>query len=251
MLGLRAKQELQMAKSKENSDNFIMNDGTIFRRNMMDHVIDQFHAGKLNENEYMNSTFFLFLAAAKTTADALSRLAYNLANHRDIQSRLRESIIADGVDSEYLLWCINESLRLFPPVNAGCSRKLSEDLDSKFGLIPAGTLVITPAFAIHRSEKYWGLDADEFKPERWSNSKHFHPVQFLAFGAGKRNCLGRDFALSAIKKLIVTMLHRYEFLPCPETNTDSILKFGAPLLIFMTSDEPTHVRLAHLNLNII
>lgn len=248
LLNLKAKQEIQRSGLRKNFDknNFIMEDGTRFRRNMIDHIVDQFHAGKLRESEYMNSTFFLFLAATKTTGDALSRLAYQLAAHQDVQTKLRDSILRSGIESEYLHWCVHESLRLFPPVTGGCSRTIKRDIHSKAGLIPAGTLVVVPVFTVNRHKDFWGADADEFKPERWRDSKKFHPAQYLAFGAGKRNCVGKDFALNATKKLVVEMLKKYKFLPSPETNAESILRFGTPVYMFLTSDTPTYVRLCRV-----
>lgn len=248
---LKAKQEAKVASKlvhdgSFDEDNFILNDGSRFKRNLIDYIIDQFARGNLNESEYMNSTFFLFHAASKTTSDALSRLVYNLAAHQDVQDKLRSSILSDGVGSEYLHWCVSESLRLFPPVMAGCSRVLSHDIHTKVGLIPAGTNVDTPAFTVNRCKEIWGSDADEFKPDRWRDAKNFHPAQYLSFGLGKRNCLGKDLALNVVKKLMVELILRYKFLLTPDNNPESVLDFGAPGFIFLTSESPIYIRIRRL-----
>lgn len=251
LLNLRAKKQLekarQMGLNKDSSrENFIMDDGTRFKLSLVDYVVDQFHAGKLTETEYIHSTFFLFHAANKTLADALSKLVYHLAVHQDVQDKLRDSISVDGIDSDYLQWCIDESLRLFPPVMGGCSRVLDKDIETKVGLLPAGTHLFTPAFSVCRNREYWGPDADEFKPDRWLNSSTFNPVQYIAFGTGKRNCLGREFALNGMKKLLVELISRYKFLTSPKTNAETIMEFSAPGLIFLVPDFPTYIKLCEL-----
>lgn len=232
-------------ESSEAGD-FVFNDGTKFKRNMMDYVIDQFHEGKLNKSEFLNNSFNLLLAAAKTSADALSKLVYNLAAHPEEQEKLRSSIMVDGPDSEYLHWSINESMRLFPPAPWGAMRTLSHDMTTKEGfLIPAGTLVQTPANLIHRLPEYWGPDADEFKPERWRNSSSFHPAQFLAFGLGKRACLGKEFAVREIKMLMSELLSRYRFKCAPETNEKTIMEFDT-FFVLTNSDHPINIEIRRL-----
>lgn len=248
-INLNAKKQLKSAMRRVkagnfNADNYELADGSRFIRNMIDYVIDQFHEEKLTEREYFNSTFFLFFAANKTSADALSRLFYHLAIHQDVQIRLRESILRDGIESEYLVWVLNESMRLFPPALIGCSRTISRDIETKSGLIPAGTMVITPTHTIARLTKYWGEDADQFKPERWRKSRSFNPVQYLVFGAGKRGCPGKDLAMHEMKMLLDVLLRRFKFDKAWESTGP--IQYESPLMIFNVSDSPTYVKISRL-----
>lgn len=56
--------------------------------------------------------------------------------------------------------------------------------------LPAGTIVGTSAYILHRDQGIYGSDADEFVPERWLDSdqpglkrmhKHFFAVGILHF----------------------------------------------------------------------
>lgn len=227
-------------------DSFTLNDGSKFRRNMIDYVADQYREGKLTRSEYFNSTFFLFLAADKTTADCLARLLYQLARQPAIQEKLRRSILASGTDSEYLAWCIHESLRLDPPVPSGCSRVIKRDIETRHGLVPAGTFVVTPAYFIGRLKEYWGDDAEQYRPERWADAKNFHPVQYLAFGGGRRACPGKELALMEIKMLLNVLLRKYKFeKPLIRTEDNSKL-FTAPVFAFLAYDIPAYVRISRL-----
>lgn len=255
LVSLQAKQQIHQAKENFRSDksqkyfdadNFLLKNGTKFRRNMIDYVTDQFHGGKLTKSEYLNNAFFLLLAAVKTSGDAISKMIYCLAANQDEQDKLRASVQAEGVESEYLQWIIHESLRLFPPAPFGCSRRLSYDLTTKDSLtIPAGTLVHPPVTLIHRLPEYWGQDADEFKPERWREASSFHPAQYLAFGIGKRKCLGAEFAMREIKMLMSELISRYRFKCPPETNAKTILEYDT-YIVFTSSDSPVHIEISRL-----
>lgn len=46
-----------------------------------------------------------------------------------------------------------------------------------------------------------------------------HPLAFLAFGLGPRNCIGMKFALVEMKLALVNLLKNFEFLPSENTPT--------------------------------
>lgn len=251
-LNLRAREELNEAKrlaEKEGRhfdiDNYRLRDGSKFSRNLIDHFIDKYHEGRLTEREYLRTSFFLFFAANKTSSDSISILIYHLASHPQVQEKLRKAIEIEGIECKYLLWCINESMRLIPPAPIGCSRIISRDYTTKEGyLIPANTWVYTSAYSIHREPEYWGSDANEFKPERWARARDFHPVQYLAFGAGKRNCIGKYFALHEMKLLMGALMGKFRFEECSKTiNVD---KFQCPMLLFTVFDKPLYVKISNL-----
>lgn len=248
LINLQARQQISKARAAPgfDEDNFTLDDGTKFRRNMIDHVIDQFHEGKLTKSEYVNSTFFLLLAGVKSSADAISKMIYNLAAHPDEQEKLRLAVEAEGEQSEYLLWSINETLRLFPPGTVGVSRRAAYDLTTEDGIkIPAGTVVYAHPNIVHNAPEYWGPEVDQYKPERWRDAGSFHPAQFIPFGAGKRNCPGRDFAMIEMRKLMSELLRRYRFKCPPETNAKTIMEFDT-YLVFTNSDSPVNIEISKL-----
>lgn len=243
-INFEARKELKELKQRGepvDEDNFILSDGTKFSRNMIDHVIDQFHDGKLTKEEYFNSTWFLLNAADKTAADAISHTLYQLAIHGDIQKKLRQAIEAEGIESEYLAWVLNESLRVLPPAPIGCSRTIKRDIKIPEGVLPAGTFVCTPSHVIHRLPQYWGPDADEFKPERFAKADQFHPMQFIPFGAGIRMCPGREFALHETKMLLCALLKRYKFECEPKT-----IIHESPFFIYTIADSPVYLRVTRV-----
>lgn len=235
----QARSNAELKRSKEP-------DASKSKRNLLDYTIDQYHLGKISKREYFHSAHFLFFATNKTTSDTLTTILNSLALHQDVQDKLRKSIEERGAESEYLTWCINETLRLFPPAPIGGTRTLSRDVVTKEGyFLPAKTTVQTSVYTIHRMPEYWGPDANEFKPERWARAKEFHPVQFLSFGAGKRDCLGKHFAMQSLKLLVSSLLRHFRLDRCSETK--EITTFEAPYFIFVNFKEPILVKISKLS----
>lgn len=255
-LYLEAKKQFSEAEAKGEKvgsdsftsiDEFRFKDGSVFKKNMVDYIIEKYSEGAMSKTEYINSTMFLFFASDKTSSDAISKVIYCLAENQDVQDKVRNSVLAEGIESEYLSWVLNETMRLYPPAKIGCSRTISKDLESKAGIIPAGAFIITPIYSIHRLKQYWGEDAEEFKPERWRDAKKFHPVQYLAFGAGKRACPGREFALHEMKHCFEALLSRYKFeLTDREYRND---EFMAPFFVFNVAEFPCWIKISRLKQN--
>lgn len=98
-------------------------------------------------------------------------------------------------------------------------RKASRDI--RFGdlIIPRDTCISIPLLKILRMEKYWGEDANEFNPWRFSNGVSEaakHPNALIGFGMGPRACIGKYFAMLVAKMVIVLMLQRFYFFLSPE-----------------------------------
>lgn len=60
--------------------------------------------------------------------------------------------------------------------------------------IPKKTRVQIPVYAIHRDPDIYP-DPEVFDPERFDeeNVKRRHPMAYLPFGEGSRNCVGKFF----------------------------------------------------------
>lgn len=69
------------------------------------------------------------------------------------------------------------------------------------------------AYTLHRDPSVWGKNAEEFEPERFETeaNKKRHPMAWIPFGAGPRNCIGKRFALMELKLTLCRILQRFEF----------------------------------------
>ena len=88
--------------------------------------------------------------------------------------------------------------------------------------IAKDTLIVIPVYAIHRDADNFD-QPDVFCPERFlsKSSKHANPYSFIPFATGPRGCLGMRFALFEMKLGLVSILQRFRFSVCNETNLTS------------------------------
>ncbi|OBZ77377.1 hypothetical protein A0H81_02561, partial [Grifola frondosa] len=152
---------------------------------------------RLPEDELIGQMNILTFAAMDTTSNGLSRILHLLAQHPDIQEKLRKEITEarngqdiaydDLVQLPYLDAVCRETLRLFvthyqytlqftPRAHAlprDIVLPLSEPIRGVDGSmineipIPKDTGIMIGALASNRNKAIWGEDAYEWKPERW------------------------------------------------------------------------------------
>ncbi|KAJ7598493.1 cytochrome P450, partial [Mycena floridula] len=143
------------------------------------------------------------------------------------QTRLREELLSLGPNDPtitqlssittlpYLDAVTHEILRLRSPIAETPRESIMDDvlplsspITTPDGLpvssvsIPKGVSVVVPITTINTSEMFWGSDAQEFRPERWLQAEAnsgTNDIQsyrhILTFISGKRECLGKTFAL--------------------------------------------------------
>ena len=142
-----------------------------------------------------------------------------LSKRPDIWSKLQAEVATLNGDIpdweelknfKYLKALMNESLRLHPvvPIN---SREAFEDTTLPVGggpdgraplFIKKGDVMGWSVYTMHRRKDYYGVDAEDFKPERWlddpaTGKKGLRPGwEYLPFNGGARICLGQQFALT-------------------------------------------------------
>ncbi|KZL83292.1 benzoate 4-monooxygenase cytochrome p450, partial [Colletotrichum incanum] len=119
----------------------------------------------------------------------------------------------------YLRACIDESLRMSPPVGGAPWREvLSGGIVIDGRAIPAGCEVGTSVYALHHNPVYFP-DPFVYQPERWlSNTKteggisHARLAQsaFAAFSTGPRSCVGKGLATAELMLTLATLLHKYD-----------------------------------------
>ncbi|KAL4738853.1 benzoate 4-monooxygenase cytochrome P450 [Aspergillus similis] len=168
-------------------------------------------------NAFMN-------AGSDTTAIQLTHVLYYLLKNPSKMQKLRDELDAhispDVVvppyavvrTLPYLKACLDESLRLSPPVSSGLQRKTPpEGMYIKNEWIPGNTLVSLPAYIAHRDETAFP-NPEEFLPERWLSEKAKEVQKyFIPFSAGSRGCIGRNITYLEQHVLIAALVRRFDF----------------------------------------
>ena len=181
-----------------------------------------FRSGGFTDEELVNQLMTFLAAGHETTASALTWTIYLLCKYPDVQVRLREEILSLNTDKEampelddlpFLAAVINETLRLFPPVSLTV-RECVKDTVVAGELIPKGTAVMLPPWAVNAAIDSWGEDALEFVPERWLEGSIGHESRsnfsFMTFLHGPRSCIGERFARAELAYLVIAWVTAFD-----------------------------------------
>ncbi|OUZ99486.1 Cytochrome P450 [Macleaya cordata] len=187
-------------------------------------------------NRYLRDIILNFMIAGKdTSANTLSWFFYMICKHPLIQEKIVQEVrevvgcnekqtniddfamsLTDNVldKMNYLHAALTETLRLYPavPVDGKCA-EIDDVLPDGYRL-KKGDGVYYMAYAMGRMTYIWGEDAEDFRPERWLNDGVFRPessFKFIAFHAGPRICLGKDFAYRQMKIVAMVLLYFFKF----------------------------------------
>lgn len=171
--------------------------------------------------------FVFFVAGLDTSSITMQFALYELARHPEIQEKARRHIgevlskhegqftYESLNDMKYLQQIIDEILRMYPPIpviNRICVKDYQ--LRDSEATIGKGDVVLIQAFGIHRDPEYYE-DPNTFDPERFNpeNKNKIHPFSHLAFGEGRRNCIGSRFGLMQAKIGLCQILKNYRLSP--------------------------------------
>ncbi|KAK9857733.1 hypothetical protein MYU51_019929 [Penicillium brevicompactum] len=169
------------------------------------------NARDLDRGEIDAETSIFLDAGSDTTAIALTNVLYYLPH----QEPAIFANAQDGVRNlPYLKACLDESLRLSPPVSRGLERKTPPEGMRILGEnIPGNVTVSVPTYAAHRDPETFA-DPEIFRPERWFEDdervKQMRAV-FIPFSTGSRACIGRNITFIEQQILVATLVHRYDF----------------------------------------
>ncbi|KAI5795129.1 cytochrome P450 [Geopyxis carbonaria] len=163
-------------------------------------------------------------AGSDTTAIAMTHTIYALLKTPRALATLRAEIATVLTDEDiiaphdkvkhlpYLRACIDEALRLYPPVCFPLPRRTPPEGAAVLGeFLPGNTQVSVPTYVAHRDPVMFGPDPEVYRPERWlgQNGKDLQQY-FLPFSAGARGCIGRNITYLEQYIVLATVLHRYE-----------------------------------------
>ncbi|CAA7023268.1 unnamed protein product [Microthlaspi erraticum] len=169
----------------------------------------------------------IYFAGHESTAVSVSWCLMFLALNPTWQNRIRDEILSsckNGIPDEESIpnlktvtMVVQETMRLYPPAPL-VMREASADIRLGNLVVPKGVCIWTLIPTLHRDPEIWGADANEFKPERFSEgiSKACkYPQLYIPFGLGPRQCLGKNFAMMEIKVLVSLIVSKFSFTLSP------------------------------------
>ncbi|KAJ0136936.1 Uncharacterized protein HZ326_20054 [Fusarium oxysporum f. sp. albedinis] len=181
----------------------------------------------LTMDEVTSNCFILIGAGSETTATSLSGTTYFLLTNPEALRKVTEEVrsrfhnedeitLASVADLHYMLACINESLRCYPPVPSGMPRQVPQGGATIAGhYLPENTITTIPQFAMNHNKQHFA-DAWEFRPERYLGDPKYANDKLdvvQSFSFGPRNCIGRNLAISEMRLILARIIFNFDMLP--------------------------------------
>ncbi|KAJ3543507.1 hypothetical protein NM688_g5847 [Phlebia brevispora] len=188
-------------------------------------------SGTIDVRNVVRMVLAVNFAAIHTSSNSFTHALYHLAANPEFIASLREEV--EGILQEEgwtkaamgkmrkLDSFMRESQRMNGINGISVMRKAMQDLKFSDGtFIPAGTLMVAAATAIHMDEENY-MDPDVFNPWRFSDMreedgsalKHQFvntSLDYVSFGHGKHACPGRFFAANELKAMMAHVVVNYD-----------------------------------------
>ncbi|KAI5923348.1 cytochrome P450 [Camillea tinctor] len=191
----------------------------------------------IRASEIWSEAMVFFPAGAFSTAAGTCALFFYLSRNPKCYQRLVDEIrstfsnnseIQAGpklASCKYLRACIDEALRIAPPVPGTLWREVAAESNGQplvvdGHVIPPGTQVGVNMYTLHHNEEYFP-DPYAFKPERWlaSETQETHrkvmSEAFSPFSIGYRGCAGKAMAYLETSLIIAKTLWYFNFESAP------------------------------------
>ncbi|WP_426230681.1 cytochrome P450 [Pararhizobium sp. DWP3-4] len=172
----------------------------------------------MSDAEIVDNLMTFVTAGHETTALGLAWTFDLLSRHPDVEGKVLAEIdaltegrpvAADDVSKLiYTRQVFSEAMRLYPPAPMITRTALKNFQLGKY-LIPAGTVLIVPIYAIHHHASLW-TDPEVFDPGRFSPeaARARHRYAYMPFGAGPRVCIGSAFAVMEAVAILAVLLQK-------------------------------------------
>jgi cytochrome P450 len=188
---------------------------------LVDHETDT----GMTDQQLRDEVITFFLAGYETTGATLTWLAHTLTQHPEallaVETELstllggRAPAFTDLMAMPYTRAVIQETLRLYAP-SLTIPRTAAADDEIDGYRIPAGATVLPFVYGVHHNPSVWE-DPERFDPARFLGDapEARHRQAWIPFGAGQRQCIGRDLSLMETQIILPMLLQRFTLAAVP------------------------------------
>ncbi|KAI1460531.1 cytochrome P450 [Annulohypoxylon moriforme] len=176
-----------------------------------------------NERLAVNANVVI-IAGSETTATLLSGVSFLLTTNPDKLAKLTQEVRSTFNSEEeitllsvnnlsYMLACLNEAFRMYPPVAADLPRvvpKGGATIGGKY--VAENSIVSVWQWSINHNPELW-TDPTKYVPERWMGDPKYQNDAFDAmqpFSFGPRNCIGRNLAYAEMRLILAKIIYNFD-----------------------------------------
>ncbi len=200
----------------------------------------------MTDLEVRDEAMALLLAGHETTAAALAWTWLLLAQNPDAEAQLWAEVDAldgppafDALDRLPVTRAVfAEAMRLYPPAWA-VGREAARDTTLGGHAVPRRATVLFAPLHLHRDARFWD-EPEAFRPERFAPDARSgrHKFAYLPFSAGRRGCIGEQFAWVEGTLVLATIAQRWRLElagPPPPPHGSVTLRPAGPLRLVPTA----------------
>jgi len=192
-------------------------------------------------DELWGESTLLIIAGSDAISTGMAGVFYYMGRHPETYKKMCEEVrstfsSADEIRTgekltscKYLRSCIDESMRMSPPVGGALWREVcAGGVNIQGQHVPKGYDVGIPIYAIHHNPEYYP-DPYTFKPERWLPGGEMQNSQesvdlakraFQAFSIGPVGCVGKNLAYMELTVTMARVAFALEMKPLSETQVE-------------------------------
>ncbi|XP_073963405.1 cytochrome P450 4c21-like isoform X2 [Choristoneura fumiferana] len=187
----------------------------------LDLMLDMAEDGLFTDEQILEELNGLILGGYDTSSKALISVLVLIGTYPEVQEKIYNEItsvlgnsdVVEAGDVRKLVYTeavIKEALRVSPVVPF-VARDVGTEIKLKNYTLPARSGCVVSLWGIHRLP-IWGPDRFEFRPERWLDPASLpqSPGAYCAFSIGRRNCIGKAFALMSLKTTLVHLIRKFK-----------------------------------------
>lgn len=203
------------------------------RHDLMEGLLMKQEDWQMPQADIESHASLLIVAGSETTATLLSGCTFLLLNNPDALDRLTQEVrstfkeeseitINSAGQLQYMLACLDEALRCYPPVPIGNPRVVPKGGRTLCGhYVPEDTHVAIWQWATFHSEDNF-VEPFKYHPERWLNDENpkFANDKKEAtqpFSFGPRNCIGRNLAYAEMRTIMARLVFNFDLKLAPES----------------------------------
>ncbi len=175
----------------------------------------------MNDQQVRDEALTLLIAGYETIGEALSWTCYLLAQHPEVESKLRSELqevlggrvptVEDVPQLRYTEMVLAEAMRLYPPTWIFIRMARDPDVLPGGVAIPAGAKLFLCPYVTHRHPRYFP-DPERFDPDRFNEeAKQSRPrFAYFPFGGGPRMCIAQGLAKMEGVLVLACLVRRFQ-----------------------------------------